>query len=73
MTVNEIKKTVEEYKNQITILQTEINLIQESCNHEETEVRSISNSVMDLRMVCKACSMPLGYPTTKELKNAGYF
>ena len=72
MTNDEIKESIDNYKKQLTMINHIVVKLQTHCRHKETEIKSVSQSVMKLKHVCKVCSAELGYPTKDELKNAGY-
>jgi len=72
MTDDEIKETIDNYKKQLVMINLTVAKLQAHCKHKDTEIKSISQSVMDLKRICKACGTELGYPTKNELKNAGY-
>ena len=72
MEPNDIKKLVSTTKEDIKQLNTALTELQETCTHEETTVKNISDSVAELRKVCKTCDKELGYPTQDEIKEGGY-
>lgn len=72
MTNDEIKESVDNYKQQLRMINLTVAKLQAHCRHKETEIKSVSQSVMQLKNFCKICSAELGYPTKEELKKAGY-
>ena len=72
MTNDEIKESIDAYNAQLTLINQTMAKIRKHCKHKETELKSISKGVMDLKKVCKYCGAQQGYPTQEELKNAGY-
>ena len=65
---DEIRKKIENLKDNIKENQAEINELQESCSHPELIVKAIDRNHRDFRKICKYCEKILGYPSPKEIK-----
>lgn len=72
MLPTEIKQKINSYKSDLENIKTEIKKLQDLCKHEDFEIKSISESVINLRKFCKTCGCRMGYPTRKELIDDGY-
>jgi len=72
MTNDEIKESIDTYNSQLILINQTMVRIRQYCRHKETEIKSITQGVMDLKNFCKYCGVERGYPTKEELINAGY-
>jgi hypothetical protein len=68
---NHTRKQTKEIKNTIRTLEKELDTIQSSCLHKESEIRNCQNENrgFSLRRVCILCEKEIGYPTQIEIDN----
>ena len=66
---NPTRKQTKEIKNTIKTLEKELDTIQSSCLHKESEIRNCQNENrgFSLRRVCILCEKEIGYPTQGEI------
>lgn len=67
-----IRNQISKHKDEIYNIKKQIEELQSNCDHDETEVKNISEGVSQLRLVCKTCQKVIGYPSKDDLTNAGY-
>ena len=73
MTPNEIKEMISKCKTELDKINSIIKNLQKSCKHKETDLKFISEGIMNLRKVCNSCGKEVGYPTNEDLKKGGYY
>ena len=67
-----IKELINKKLEDISKLQAEVYELQSKCKHNKVIVKNVSDSVFSLRLVCETCSKVIGYPSSNDLKEAGY-
>lgn len=67
-----IKELINKKLEDISILQAEVDELQSKCKHNNVVVKNVSEGVFSLRLVCETCSKVTGYPSSSDLKEAGY-
>jgi hypothetical protein len=67
-----IKELINKKLEDISKLQAEVDEVQSKCKHNKVIVKNVSDSVFSLRLVCETCSKVIGYPSSNDLKEAGY-
>lgn len=67
-----IKELINKKLEDISKLQVEVDELQSKCKHNKVIVKNVSDSVFSLRLVCETCSKVIGYPSSNDLKEAGY-
>lgn len=67
-----IKELINKKMEEVSNLQLEIEELQNKCSHNNDTVKNVSDGIVNLRIVCETCSKILGYPTSSDLRNAGY-
>ena len=72
MTPEEMNQSVTAHRAEINKLNHLVNEIQNECRHIEYEVKNVGVTTFTLKNVCKCCQLDLGFPTEKELREAGY-
>ena len=68
MDETDIKRRIEQLKAQTKDASKEIEELQSTCNHKESQIKAIGEQFNSLRIVCKVCDRPLGYPGPKEIE-----
>lgn len=72
MTPKEMSKLVTTYKTEVEKFNTLVCELQKDCRHVEYDVKNVGATTFTLKNVCRCCQLDLGYPTGKELSEAGY-
>ena len=67
-----IKELINKKLEDISKLQEEVDELQSKCKHNNVVVKNVSEGVFSLRLVCETCSKVIGYPSSSDLKEAGY-
>ena len=67
-----IKELINKKLEDISKLQLEVDELQSKCKHNNVVVKNVSEGVFSLRLVCETCSKAIGYPSSSDLKEAGY-
>ena len=71
--VDEIKTKVGKLLTEISVDKKELEEIRKNCKHTDFDIGNDPNTdAFSLKKICKVCKSAIGYPTSNEMKKAGY-